>query len=561
MTTRLSPRTGARLAVGVLAVGLVVAGAVLVRFARGLYFYGDDWSFLLLRGTVEGTDRGLWAPHNEHWSTLPVLLYRALFATVGLDDYLVFALPVILVHLALSALLYAVLVRLGSSRGPALVVALAVAFLGAGAENTLWDFQVGFVAPVALALLAVLAVRAGDRWPRPAGPVVAGVLLVAGLMCSGVGISAVVLVVGFVALTGGVRRAVLVGAGPTVAFLVWYAAIGHTGRRAGVGDRTDLLLVPAYVWTGLTSALERASAVDGSGPVLLAVLALAPLLVREVSPALRALAVSGVLTAVVQTGLQAVSRVDLGVEQAASGRYAYLTLVLLAPALAVVCGWLGRRVQAPRWPAAVLASLVAAGYLVHGVALQHQLVEKRQEVSPALERLVRGIQAVTPGDRPVLTEQPFPAYHPDITVSLLDSPEVRAALPARAVSPQTELDGLALVEVGVATESFGLPDATGLRPGPGLAPRGEPDGGCVTYSAPSRGAVLELDSPDEGAELRVSSDAGWVTTTLSRDGLRSLPDRQRIVPGTPVFVGVRVPGATLRASFDRAGSYEVCSGG
>ena len=51
-------------------------------------FSGDDWDFLFFRGTVAGSDRGLFTPHNEHWSTIPILMYRAIFAMVGPRHYL-----------------------------------------------------------------------------------------------------------------------------------------------------------------------------------------------------------------------------------------------------------------------------------------------------------------------------------------------------------------------------------------------------------------------------------------------------------------------------------------
>ena len=120
MARRLTSTREGRLYGAALVVGLLVAGAILVAFARRLYFFGDDWDYLLNRGT---SAIGLFAPHNEHWSTLPILLFRGLFATFGLDHYLPYALPVIVTHLVLSALVYLVLVRLGCSRAPALAAA------------------------------------------------------------------------------------------------------------------------------------------------------------------------------------------------------------------------------------------------------------------------------------------------------------------------------------------------------------------------------------------------------------------------------------------------------
>jgi hypothetical protein len=65
--------------VSVLVAGLVASGALLVALARQLWFFGDDWELLLHRGTVAGTDLGLFAPHNEHWSTIPILVFRGVW--------------------------------------------------------------------------------------------------------------------------------------------------------------------------------------------------------------------------------------------------------------------------------------------------------------------------------------------------------------------------------------------------------------------------------------------------------------------------------------------------
>lgn len=368
-----------------------------------------------------------------------------------------------------------------------------------------------------------------------------------------------VLVVVFAALTTGIRSAIVLGIGPALVFLGWYAVIGHTAATAPVTDRSVYLEIPTYVWTGLVASMERASGIDGSGPVMLVAVVVVPFVVRDISPGVRALAIAGVVTAFFQFLLQAYSRVGMGVEQATAERYAYLTVALVMPSLAVACAWLGRRVQVPHWAGGLLIGVVGLGYVVHGIGLQHAFVESRLNVSPELERQLRGIQAVTAGDEPVLSELPFPTYHPNITVSLLDSPEARTALPPRPITRRTQLEGESLVNVGVATTSFGLPEATDLRIGPSLAAQGGTGSSCVDYAAASSGAVIQLDSPVEGAQFTVTSGASFVTTVLERDGLSSLPNVRRVVPGEPLYVAVRAPGANLRVSFDLPGDYEICS--
>lgn len=72
-------------AAGVHGFTLVAGLAALIIASRGHWFVIDEWAFLTDRHL--GDVRGLFVPHNEHWSTLPILLWRGLFAAVGLHSY------------------------------------------------------------------------------------------------------------------------------------------------------------------------------------------------------------------------------------------------------------------------------------------------------------------------------------------------------------------------------------------------------------------------------------------------------------------------------------------
>ena len=71
-------RRPSRLALAIHVLVLVGGFMALVSCAMGQWFYGDEWDFLGHRG-LAGAERSLWAPHNEHWSTGPILIYRALY--------------------------------------------------------------------------------------------------------------------------------------------------------------------------------------------------------------------------------------------------------------------------------------------------------------------------------------------------------------------------------------------------------------------------------------------------------------------------------------------------
>jgi hypothetical protein len=88
--------------VAVLGVGLVLFPV----FGHSQWFFLDDWDFLADR---RATDLGdLLRPHNEHWMTIPILVYRMLFRLCGLRTYVPFqmawigALVLGLTHLILA---------------------------------------------------------------------------------------------------------------------------------------------------------------------------------------------------------------------------------------------------------------------------------------------------------------------------------------------------------------------------------------------------------------------------------------------------------------------------
>jgi hypothetical protein len=80
---------------------------------RNSWFGGDEWFILTDRGITAGPGhKGLFQPHYEHWTTVPILAYRALYSLVGLHLH---ACPtsrfVIVAHLATVVLLWYVMVR------------------------------------------------------------------------------------------------------------------------------------------------------------------------------------------------------------------------------------------------------------------------------------------------------------------------------------------------------------------------------------------------------------------------------------------------------------------
>ncbi len=73
----------------------LVTGALLLYLGRSLTFWYDEWRSI----TFDGGFVDYFRPVNEHWSTVPLALYRATFEVVELRSYLPYLAQVIVLHL------------------------------------------------------------------------------------------------------------------------------------------------------------------------------------------------------------------------------------------------------------------------------------------------------------------------------------------------------------------------------------------------------------------------------------------------------------------------------
>jgi hypothetical protein len=543
----------------VLVTGLAAAGALLVNSARQLWFFGDDWDFLLTRGTVPGADLGLFAPHNEHWSTIPILIFRAIFAMVGLRHYLPYALPVIAAHLGVVVLMYLLLVRFGTSRWVAVSVSLFLAFLGAGAQNTLWDFQIGFVCAVFFGLAAMWLYDRHDQggWRLS----LVWVALVLALMCSGIALGMLGAVCVYAAARRGLARAAVVGSVPLAVYAAWYLWWGRFAIHQGpvVSDSLDYLQVPNYVWTAFTSAWQRSSGIPGSGGVIVIVLIGAALLARSTPARLRHFAWAGLAGALAQFVLAGVSRIQFGVGQAGVSRYAYIVAVLMAPALAVVLQLVADRLTEPRWVSTCLVVGMAALVVVNGVllTLEYMVAQRVQVVS--MPGRVLGVAALVRKGALVLTTTPDPHLNGDIKTYLLASPQIQAALPAASVGEAGLLQAAALIEVGVSRTRLPIPPAQAATLISGFVGASAVLSGCHDYPATVPKPVIGLPPTTTGSQIRVTGAMTSVTTVLRRGSLTSSPVSWPVRPGSTVFIGTSAPDASMQIILYNGGTVTLCT--
>ena len=346
---------------------LVAAFGVWAVLDRHLWFYGDEWDFLTRRG-LHGAYFSLWAPHNEHWSVLPILLWRAVYSLFHLSTYWPYLFPLLCVHVAIVHLVWRRCLKQGADPWLATALAGVLALFGPGAEDLTWAFQIGFLGSLALGLLAwQLAERpppVSHPWAADAADAAVAALALASLMCSTVGLATSAGLAVVIAARDGWRRVARVLSVPVMAYIVWFVLIGYQGL-AGTGDSLapDVFLrAPLFVAWNLADALGSTAALAVSGPALVVALAVWLLVRRRDIFGPQAGLLACVVSAVAFYGLAALGRDRISIDMSPS-RYTYIGAALLMPVLAVMLSryptWQGSRARLAR--AALLCAVGVAG--------------------------------------------------------------------------------------------------------------------------------------------------------------------------------------------------------
>ena len=385
---------------------LPVAFAGLLWYTRRQYFTGDDWEFI--HRVIPGVGNlGMFAPHNEHWSTLPLTAYKVLFAVVGVRSYIPYLAVLLAVHVLAAHLLWRIMLRAGADALVATAIASLFMVLGAGAENISWAFQIGFVGALAAGLGMVLAML--ENTPRRLA--LGWLLGVVSVMCSGLGPVMVAAAAFTVLLKFGWRRAFLTAVVPAAVYVVWWVMVGRHITSPPL-PRGSLADVPDYMFTGMTSAAAGITGLRFVGALLLLPLAWWVITRARRSSdqaAIMALAATTLLFFFV-VGL---GRVGLGVEESKTSRYVYITAVLLLPAAAVAASQLIRR----QVVAAAIVALAVAWAGVHNLhALQLNVQGLTGPRQHAEARIILASHLVADGAT-IFRGQPESATSPDLTTS------------------------------------------------------------------------------------------------------------------------------------------------
>jgi hypothetical protein len=356
---------------------LVIALVLFVVLGRSQWFFHDEWDFLVNRHA--GSLDDLFRPHNEHWSTLPILVFRTLWRFFGLRTYVPYQLIAIVLHLTTAVLLRVVMRRAAVNAWIATAAASLFALFGAGDRDILVAFQMAWSASLALGLThLILADHDGPIDGRDVLGLLAGL---AAMLCSGVAVT-MVLVVGLSAL---IRRGWWPAVFHTVPlgllYLAWWFAFTD---RYSLGRGGSPGTVLRFVWTGLKTTFGEMGQLPGVG-LALAVLVVAGLLLawhdlaRNELRRRAAAPVALLVGALIFLAVAGLGRAALfGPQYARSSRYLYVVAALCLPALAVAADAFLRR-----WRAVGVA---AAALLVVGIPGNVDLIVRYDEQWPASAR-------------------------------------------------------------------------------------------------------------------------------------------------------------------------------
>lgn len=519
--------------------GLIALTAVFLFLeTRSTSFWFDDWQWIT--GRRGAGLASLLAPHNGHFSLVPLALYKALFATVGLEHFAPYLLLGIAGHLITVVLLF----RYARPRVGgwwALAVAVLLLTFGPGWQTILWPLQVSWMLSLAAAVGALLALDRRDL----EGDLAAGLCASVALASSGIGVPVVAGLL--VEVLAGRRRrtAVWAVALPLGGYALWWLLYQDSASFTP----GNIARAPAYaadVASATLAALFGLSAVIGElgggqelGVTLgwgrpLAIVAAVALVWRlsRLHPI-----PTRVLTLLTMVGafwaLLALQRAQLG--DPAASRYEHVGAVLLLLLLAELLGG----VALPRRGGAVLAllgvlaiSLSNLGDMRGGARFLRAQAETTRAALGALELARADV-------RPETLAEGLPGFPLIIRVPAREYFAATKELGSPAAGP-AELPALREEARTIADAELRRIQRVGLRPAPAATTASEAaavgagtaplvdravggsvrtQAGCVVFSPETAGpaatvAELQLTLPPRGILARATG--GEATASLRR---------------------------------------------
>jgi hypothetical protein len=483
-------------------VGTVVAVIVAAVFiawlansTRSLWFVTDEFDYL---GPTDGSSWIEWIfrPHNEHTIVFTKVWFSLLYSLIGLHAYWLYALPMVLSHVAAAAAVWWILRRRTRTRTIALFGTLPVLVM-AGAFGTLtWGGQFQYTAAVAAGLwcLALVFDDAVDR-----RPLWLYVLLAVFGTLSGSAFMPLGIVAGFALL---LRRRYVAGAVVAGAPIAWFVLVRliWTVHSDLVAKSVQQVLRdgPSFVYDIIERAVDDTVRIPGFAAPLTVALLLAALWMVRRRPAddseRRFRLVLLLLFAALALSLfiAMVGRLSRDPASSAGGGYSYFVLVFAIPiAVLLADRLLGGRRFTELVGIVALVGVTATSWAALSAYTQ-SFAEWKQSNRAAVEG---SAFLATQTDFPVVGGDTFPADAAP-TFSWNDIREAAKTGKLDSVEPQGEL----LESISLRVQWAAVPFTTPLGDCEPLV-----DGVVTDVSAgagirvSAGGATLELGYPNSDA--------------------------------------------------------------
>jgi hypothetical protein len=425
---------------------LIIAGVALLWWYRNQWFFGDEWSPILQRQLLGPAEKSLLDPHNEHWSTVAMVVYRVHLAIFGLTTYFPLAVLAVAVHLATAHALWRTCLRVGANAWVATGLVALFLLYGPARDDLLFAWNFTFTGAIGLGLLILLVMPLTGPFSRRDAVACWGVGTFM-LLMSGVALTMLFAIAIHALMARGWRVALKCMAVPALVYIGWTIGWGSTGYQ-GVEPPSGYLGAARFVGEGLTNAFDLLAGIEYTGVVVLSVLALCVLLDsalrRSPGSIALALAMSGVGW-YLAVALRRSGGLALGPD---TGRYLLAAFALFVPILALELTRL--------WSRNVLVRVVAVSSLLALVVHQIGVIDETESRVAALKQRERSrivaAAALLRSGVPLVGHSVLGSsvFEDALTVDRLRSLAEDGKLPSvDAIAPEDELAAIADLMVDV----------------------------------------------------------------------------------------------------------------
>ena len=496
---------------------LLFGAAVLLNLHRGIWFWSDDWNFLLDR---QGNGlHQLFGQHNGHFVLLPVLLFKFNAALFGIGTMV----PLHVISTALQLLVAALIYIFATRRTDPWVaysVAVIVLFLGQGWENILWSFQVGFLLAMAAGLGALLLYELeGTRRTR----VLTALLLTVSVASTGLGVIFLIGISVRAIWRDERKRAFTVLSMPSLVFAVWFLAVGREYRSG-----SSIEAAPQFASDLVAFAFGAVAGTDpywGRAVALVALIAIATVIGRRdritaAQAGLLALPVAfWVLTSIQRAGMSGPYPT----------RYAYVgALFFLLVSLEFLRDF--HINTATRWCVIAFAAISVAGNFGHLIVgarylRSHTGVTRAELTAIEASRSLGAARGAFDPTDPSFGAQHVPLYldlvpaggsSPAFSESELANGDEAARASADRALTQLELPSVTAAPPASATSNSAAPTVATLTGGTSII-----DGSCVKFS-PHGKAIVDMTLPQPGLVV-LGTETVAVFSRRYSNGYQNMP--------------------------------------